>query len=85
MDEADETIQRFVREARVIARLDYHPAIVKLLDVGWEEDTSLLVMEYIDGPNLQSLMKTGQIRIEWGLVIARQIAEEFVGLTTSAL
>jgi tRNA A-37 threonylcarbamoyl transferase component Bud32/outer membrane protein assembly factor BamB len=45
--------ERFHREARAAAALD-HPHIVRVFDMGTSEGTPYLVMEYIDGEDLQS-------------------------------
>src|ERR1700746_501314 len=50
--------QRFEREARIISRLN-HPHICTLHDVGHQDDTDFLVMEYLEGETLaQRLMKS---------------------------
>ncbi|MDX9991511.1 MAG: serine/threonine-protein kinase, partial [Anaerolineales bacterium] len=48
--------RRFMREAEIIAALD-HPNIVKILNYGEENGTCYIVMEYLDGPDLRSLLK----------------------------
>jgi serine/threonine-protein kinase len=45
--------QRFVREARAAAAVD-HPNIVHVFDVDMDHDPPFLVMEYVDGVNLQA-------------------------------
>lgn len=47
---------RFLKEARNIARLD-HPGIVKIHDVFEENNTAYYVMDYIDGDNLNEIVK----------------------------
>ncbi len=47
---------RFLREARNIARLD-HPGIVHIHDVFEENNTAYYVMDYIDGENLNEMVK----------------------------
>jgi serine/threonine protein kinase len=65
-------IDRFLREARVAARLR-HPNIVGVLNVGSEGDHHFLVMEYIDGCNLLTLIQREQkLDISWGVNIACQ-------------
>jgi serine/threonine protein kinase len=44
--------ERFDREARAIARLD-HPNICALYDVGEQDGTSYLVMQYLEGETLR--------------------------------
>jgi eukaryotic-like serine/threonine-protein kinase len=50
-----EGIQRFRREAQAIAMLD-HPNIVRAFDIDNESGLHFIVMEYIDGASLQSLV-----------------------------
>jgi serine/threonine-protein kinase len=49
-------IQRFYREARAAAQLS-HPNVVHAFDADQVRDTHMLVMEYIDGPDLAKLVK----------------------------
>lgn len=48
--------QKFLKEARMIARLD-HPNIVRIHDVFEENNTAYYVMDYIEGKNLNNLVK----------------------------
>jgi len=50
-------LERFYREARAAAALD-HPNIVKAFDVSEQNGMHYLVMEYIDGNNLQKYVDT---------------------------
>jgi serine/threonine protein kinase len=50
------SLKRFYREARAIAALD-HPNIVRAYDVDQDENLHFLVMEFVDGTNLQDLVK----------------------------
>src|SRR5439155_18114007 len=45
--------RRFVREARAAAAVD-HPNVVRVFDIDVEHEPSYLVMEYVDGVNLQT-------------------------------
>jgi len=45
-------IERFKREAKAVANLQ-HPNIVQVYDFDIQDDTIIMVMEYIDGVNLQ--------------------------------
>ncbi|HQR05890.1 MAG TPA: protein kinase [Gemmatales bacterium] len=51
------SLERFYREARAAAALD-HPNIVKAFDVSEQNGMHYLVMEYIDGTNLQKYVDT---------------------------
>jgi len=52
---------RFFREARAAAALD-HPNIVRLHDIGRAGGTHFLVMEFVDGTDLQALLeRTGPL------------------------
>jgi hypothetical protein len=50
------SLQRFYREARAVAALD-HPNIVRAYDIDQDENLHFLVMEFVDGTNLQDLVK----------------------------
>ncbi len=47
---------RFDREARTISQLD-HPHICVLHDVGEQDGTSFLVMQYLEGETLEARLK----------------------------
>ena len=51
-------VERFNREARVLARLS-HPHIVGVFEFGSDGAYCYLLMEYIDGVNLRQAMRTG--------------------------
>jgi tRNA A-37 threonylcarbamoyl transferase component Bud32 len=48
--------RRFMREAKVVAGLQ-HPNIVEILNYGEENGTYYIVMEYLNGPDLRTLLK----------------------------
>jgi eukaryotic-like serine/threonine-protein kinase len=50
------SLDRFNREARAAAALD-HPNIVRAFDIDQDDNLHFLVMEYVDGTNLQDLVK----------------------------
>ena len=54
--EDDAARDRFYREARAVAALD-HPNIVHAYDIDQDEKLHFLVMEYVDGANLQEIVK----------------------------
>jgi eukaryotic-like serine/threonine-protein kinase len=49
-------LERFYREARAVAALD-HPNIVRAYDIDQDDKLHYLVMEYVDGSNLQEILK----------------------------
>jgi serine/threonine protein kinase/Tol biopolymer transport system component len=65
---------RFEREAKAIAALT-HPHICTLYDVGHQDGTDYLVMEYLEGETLDKKIGRGPIKIEEALKIAIEIAE----------
>ncbi|WP_206515518.1 Stk1 family PASTA domain-containing Ser/Thr kinase [Georgenia faecalis] len=54
--ESADFVARFRREARAAARLS-HPGIVAIYDQGFEGDSSYLTMEFVDGPNLRTVLR----------------------------
>jgi serine/threonine protein kinase len=66
--------QRFDREAKTISGLQ-HPNICALFDVGHENGTDYLVMEYLEGETLAERLKRGPIPQPELLRFAVQIAE----------
>jgi eukaryotic-like serine/threonine-protein kinase len=58
--------ERFHREARVISRLS-HPHICSLYDVGEQNGTSFLVMEYLEGQTLADRLDDGAISLAQAL------------------
>jgi hypothetical protein len=54
---ADEgALQRFFREARTVARLR-HPNVIAVFDVGEHEGLPFIVMEYVAGPSLATIIR----------------------------
>jgi tetratricopeptide (TPR) repeat protein/predicted Ser/Thr protein kinase len=69
--------ERFRREALLLAKLN-HPHIVHIYDYIESDDQMALVMEYIDGQNLQSLLREQIVpihqRMRWLVQIAQGLA-----------
>ena len=66
--------KRFMREAETVSSL-HHEHIVRILNYGEEAGTYYLVMEYLNGPNLHSLLKDeGRIDLDRSLVLLKSIA-----------
>jgi len=63
---------RFDRETRVMSRLN-HPNCVSVVDFGVWEGEPYLVMDFVDGVTLRSIMDKGPVPPNHALQIARQI------------
>lgn len=71
----DDFIRRFRREAQAVASLS-HPNIVSIYDVGREDGIHYLVMEYVDGEDLKSVIRReGTLAPDRAVQVARQISE----------
>ncbi len=74
-DQGAEYRQRFFREARAAGALA-HPGIVPVFDVGEDQGTPFLVMEFVQGRTLDFAMKKGErASLERVCEIGEQIAE----------
>lgn len=54
--ENEAAVKRFQREARTLGRLD-HSNIVTVHDFGYQDDVSYIVMEYVDGEQLDQIVQ----------------------------
>ncbi|MBD2846155.1 Stk1 family PASTA domain-containing Ser/Thr kinase [Paenibacillus sp. IB182496] len=71
----DEFVRRFRREAQAAASLS-HPNVVSVYDVGQEGDTHYIVMEYVEGSNLNEIiLERAPLRVEEAVHIALQICD----------
>jgi serine/threonine-protein kinase len=52
--------ERFIREARIVARLT-HPNVVQVFDVGEDKRHLYLAMEYVEGETLEDIMTVRKI------------------------
>jgi serine/threonine protein kinase len=69
-----EFLERFQREARAAANLD-HPNIVTVFDVGKDGDRHYIVMEYVDGQDLKTIIRQkGRLSVGEALDITAQVA-----------
>jgi serine/threonine protein kinase/tetratricopeptide (TPR) repeat protein len=66
--------ERFDREARAISSLN-HPHICILHDIGNQDGTNFLVMEYLEGETLASRLSKGPLPIDQVLRYAIEIAD----------
>jgi serine/threonine protein kinase/Tol biopolymer transport system component len=67
-------LQRFQREAQVLASLN-HPNIAQIYGLEESNETCCIVMELVDGETLQERLKRSPIPIDEALPIAKQITE----------
>ncbi len=65
--------KRFIREAQVAAQL-HHPNIVTIHDILFTPETGFIVMEFIQGRTLQSILKSEQLPVATTIAIAAQVA-----------
>ncbi len=72
--DSSEMKERFEREARTIASLN-HPHICTLYDVGHQDGTDFLVMEYLEGETLAQRLVKGPLPLEQVLRYAIEIAD----------
>ena len=71
----EEFIRRFRREAQSAAALS-HPNVVSIYDVGQEDDVHFIVMEYIEGHNLNEIIQDrAPLQAEEAVRVAAQIAD----------
>ncbi len=67
-------LSRFKREAEILSRLD-HPRIVKVLDTLENDSDHYIVMEYVEGGDLRSLLKEGAIPFKKAVKLGAEIAD----------
>src|SRR5579872_6258357 len=69
--------QRFEREARAVSSLN-HPSICQLFDVGQQDGTDFLVMEFLDGETLAERVRRGALTlpelVKVGMTVAQALA-----------
>src|ERR1043165_1010800 len=68
-----EFLARFERETRVMSKLT-HPNCVSVVDFGVWDGAPYLVMEYVSGTTLRSLIDNGALPARRALALIRQIA-----------
>ncbi|MCJ8011265.1 Stk1 family PASTA domain-containing Ser/Thr kinase [Paenibacillus sp. KQZ6P-2] len=71
----EEFIRRFRREAQSAASLS-HPNVVSIYDVGQEDEIHYIVMEYVEGHNLNEIIKErAPLQVDEAVRIASQICD----------
>src|SRR5204862_7615624 len=72
---ADPTARdRFRREAHVLSRLS-HPGVATIFDFDTQDRLDFLVMEYVPGGTLQSLLERGQLELDMVTRIGSESAD----------
>jgi serine/threonine protein kinase len=74
LSESSDARQRFEREARAISSLS-HPHICRLYDIGQQDGTSYLVMEYLEGETLADRLMKGKLPADQVLRIGIEIGQ----------
>lgn len=69
---SDTQVKRFEREMRVLARLS-HPNIAALHNAVHGEQQLILLMEFIEGRTLESILADGRLPIQTGIGYIKQI------------
>jgi Tol biopolymer transport system component/predicted Ser/Thr protein kinase len=70
----EEVRQRFEREAKAISQLS-HPHVCALYDVGREDGTEYLVMEFLEGESLADRVAKGPLPVEQTLRYGTEMAD----------
>jgi eukaryotic-like serine/threonine-protein kinase len=74
LSSSSEIKQRFEREARTVSSLN-HPHICQLYDVGSQDGTEYLVMEFLEGETLADRLRKGALPLGEFLKISTEVAE----------
>ncbi len=77
-------VKRFMREARLAARLD-HPNVVRIIDAGKEDETYYIAMELLGGQNLGQLCEGKPLAWQEALGYARQVTDALEALQAAGI
>ncbi len=69
-----ERLSRFEQEARIISSLN-HPNIITIYDIGKQDSTLYIAMEYVEGKTLRETLPAGPLPLKMLLHLATQIAD----------
>lgn len=75
---------RLLREARAAARLN-HPSLVQVHDILILEDADWLVMEFVPGETVATMLRHGPLAPAVALSVARDVAAGLVAIHTAGL
>ncbi|MEH0844943.1 serine/threonine-protein kinase [Micromonospora sp. CPCC 205711] len=83
--ERENAVERFMREARVTARLD-HPGVPSVHDVGVQGDDIYIVMQLVPGMVLSDLIaERGWLSVPWAAAIGAQICSVLAAAHAASL
>ena len=82
-DNADRLL-RFEQEARAASALN-HPNILTVYDIGRDQGTAYLAMEWVDGGTLRHLLARGRLPLRRLLEIAHQLADGLAKAHTAGI
>jgi tetratricopeptide (TPR) repeat protein/tRNA A-37 threonylcarbamoyl transferase component Bud32 len=71
-------VARFLREAEVWARMGAHDNIVRALYVTIHDERPYILLEYIDGPDLRSLLRRGPIPVKQAVKFAAHFCKGMI-------
>jgi serine/threonine protein kinase len=74
MANSAESKNRFIREAKAVAKLN-HPSIVTIFEVGEYENRTFFAMEYVEGSTLKAFIKNDSLMLDKLIDTAIKIAE----------
>lgn len=74
LDDDQAALERFFREAKFVSELT-HPSIVRVIDFGQDPRLEILylVMELIEGPTLDKLLRGTRLSVDFALEVAYQV------------
>src|SRR5680860_550024 len=72
-DSTDDAAIRFQREAKLGASLN-HPNLVSIFDIATDDESVLIVMEYVDGETLRDAIARGPVPPERAIEVIRDVA-----------
>ncbi len=73
-DQAEAYEQRFIREARALAKMN-HPNIVTVFDFGKSQGLYYFIMEYVEGTTLRDVINGGNLSAQDSLAIVSQLCD----------
>lgn len=77
LSEDENLRERFIREARAAAKM-IAPQIVQVFSVGESEGVYYIEMEYVEGKNLNDLMKEGEVPLAEGMRIFNEVVKGLI-------